>query len=93
MPFLTSCFPHLCSDLPCETGIDMENQHWDSSPEGTERCQCHRSGRRGQMPYFDGPQSAAQCAHLICHKGMNSGYDWCERNRLLLSNLLLKMII
>lgn len=62
------------NNLACEPGIDMENQHWDPTPEGTERCQCHRTN--GNEPYFDGPTSAAQCAHLICHKGVNSGYDW-----------------
>ena len=67
------------NNLPCETGIDMENQHWDSTPEGTERCQCHR--KNGNMPYFDGPTSAAQCAHLICHTGAPDAhsqrhYDW-----------------
>ena len=47
---------------------------WDSTPEGTERCQCHR--KTGQMPYFDGPTSAAQCAHLICHTSADHHYDW-----------------
>lgn len=63
-------------NLPCEPGIDMENRAWDPTPEGTERCVCTSStasyeGNNGIYSY-DGPVSAAQCAHLICH---SSGHD------------------
>jgi hypothetical protein len=63
-------------NLPCEPGIDMENRHWDSTPEGTERCICtSHTGSYGDnagVYAYDGPVSAAQCAHLICH---SSGHD------------------
>ena len=54
----------------------MENRGWDATPEGTERCVCTSStasydGNNGIYSY-DGPVSAAQCAHLICH---SSGHD------------------
>lgn len=55
----------------------MENRGYDSSPEGTERCTCHRISDGGTNAY-DGPVSAAQCAHLLCHY---TGYHAASRGR------------
>jgi hypothetical protein len=65
-------------NLPCEPSIEYADRGYDAHPEGDERCTCHAS-RTDSIFAYDGPQSRAQCGHIICHKtGGRYIFDSCS---------------
>lgn len=57
----------LWSNLPCEPTMESSERGYDSTPEGDERCTCHKFSTNTVWAY-DGPQSPAECSHILCHK-------------------------
>jgi hypothetical protein len=65
----------LWSGLPCEATFEHGERRWDAEPEGNERCTCHapNDGTGNEATYYyDGPRSAADCSHLICHNNVGT---------------------
>ena len=53
-------------NLPCVPVMEASDRGFDSTPEGDERCLCH-SILDDSTKAYDGPSSAAECAHVLCH--------------------------
>ena len=64
--------------LPCETSLEIGDRGFHATPDGTERCFCHRTSTDTMLAY-GGPTSAAQCAHVLCHSNDGEYYfDSCS---------------